>query len=99
MLYWMCEKTQSDPTSAELEHAIKRNFGGSEEVHAYEIFRAKIPLLGTQPHPDCTPLGLIRTSLKTKETTWHGCVWVTTDLLTIFLPSSHFSERIATCYS
>ena len=97
-----------DPTSTQLEHAIRRNFGGLEKVKAYDIFRAKIPVLRAahEPsmhiakevgkkkesfglkvwftllymqqqsilYPDCTPLGLIRTSLNTKETTWHG--WV-----------------------
>ena len=34
-----------DPTSAQLEHAIKRNFGGSEKVQTYEIFKKKLPSL------------------------------------------------------
>ena len=42
----MCEKTQMEPTSAQLEHAIRRNFGGSEQVKTYEIFKRKIPSLG-----------------------------------------------------
>ena len=45
MLYWMCERSQSEPTGDQLEHAIKRNFGGQEEVQAYEIFKSKIPQL------------------------------------------------------
>ena len=43
MLYWMCDKSQSDPTGRQLEHAIKRNFGGLEEVNAYEIFMKLMP--------------------------------------------------------
>ena len=42
MLYWMCEKTQSDPTNKQLEHAIKRNFGGHLKINAFEIFKSKI---------------------------------------------------------
>ena len=45
MLYWMCEKTLSDPTNKQLEHAIKRNFGGHEKVNAFEIFKLNIPQL------------------------------------------------------
>ena len=48
MLYWMCEKTQSDPTNKQLEHAIKRNFGGHDKVDAFEIFKFHIPQLETE---------------------------------------------------
>ena len=51
MLYWMCEQSQSDPTGDQLEHAIKRNFGGHEEVQAYEKFKSKIPELETRSCP------------------------------------------------
>ena len=44
----MCEKTQSDPTNKQLEHAIKRNFGGHEKVNAFEIFKLNIPQLETE---------------------------------------------------
>ena len=44
----MCEQSQSDPTGDQLEHAIKHNFGGHEEVQAYEIFKSKIPQLKTR---------------------------------------------------
>ena len=30
MLYWMCEKLNCPPTVPQLEHAIRRNFGGME---------------------------------------------------------------------
>ena len=48
MLYWMCEKTQSDPTNKQLEHAIKRNFGGYEKVNAFDIFKLNIPQFETE---------------------------------------------------
>ena len=38
MLYWMCASTDCEPSDKQLEHAIKRNFGGLEELNAYEIF-------------------------------------------------------------
>lgn len=46
MLYWMCGKTLGVPvvpTNAQLEHAIRRNFGGNEDLNVLEIFREKIP--------------------------------------------------------
>ena len=51
MLYWMCEKTQSDPTNKQLEHAIKRNFGGHDKVDAFEIFKLNIIELETESQP------------------------------------------------
>ena len=38
MLYWMCDRTACPPTEKQLEHAIKRNFGGLEELNTYDIF-------------------------------------------------------------
>ena len=38
MLYWMCERTGNPPTEKQLEHAIKRNFGGLEKLDTYKIF-------------------------------------------------------------
>ena len=45
MLYWMCEKSGNPPTWPQLEHAIKRNFGGleSEELNPVKIFMDKLP--------------------------------------------------------
>ena len=45
MLYWMCEKSCNPPTWPQLEHAIKRNFGGleSEELDPVKIFTDKLP--------------------------------------------------------
>lgn len=45
MLYWMCEKSECDPTSRQLEHVIRRNFGGMKEFSTYDIFSKKIPSL------------------------------------------------------
>lgn len=39
MLYWMCKNAECEPTDKQLEHAIKRNFGGLEELNTFEIFK------------------------------------------------------------
>ena len=43
MLYWMCEKTNRPPSGPQLQHAIKRNFGGLEDFNTYEIFKNYLP--------------------------------------------------------
>ena len=45
MLYWMCDKSDNPPTWPQLEHAIKRNFGGLEstELDPVKIFMDKLP--------------------------------------------------------
>jgi hypothetical protein len=88
MLYWMCEKTNMPPTGPQLVHAIKRNFGGLEEsgVDPETVFLSRLrinideapdlsdidPEVREFVSPDNTQRGLIKTSLKTKETSWHG---------------------------
>ena len=44
MLYWMCEKSGLPPTWPQLEHAIRRNFGGmeSDELDTLEEFKQQI---------------------------------------------------------
>ncbi|XP_019862305.1 PREDICTED: E3 ubiquitin-protein ligase rnf213-alpha-like [Amphimedon queenslandica] len=79
----MCEKSGRPPTGPQLQHAIKRNFGGLDDFNTYEIVKNYLPNIEKVPelssigqdhellNPDCTPLGLIRKSLQTKETSWH----------------------------
>ena len=45
MMYYMCQKSNCLPTWPQLEHAIKRNFGGLEtkDLNPFEIFKALIP--------------------------------------------------------
>ena len=52
MLYWMCAKTKIPPTGPQLEHAIKRNFGGLEDsdLNPYEVFMKKIKTIGSKPN-------------------------------------------------
>ncbi len=56
MLYFMCEKSGLPPTWPQLEHAIKRNFGGleSEELNPFEEFKKEIKM--TYGPPDLTDI-------------------------------------------
>ena len=38
MLYWMCEQSGHPPSQPQIEHAIKRNFGGLETLDPLEEF-------------------------------------------------------------
>ena len=49
MLYWMCEKSNRRPTGPQLQHAIKRNFGGLEDFNTYEIFKNHLPNIEKVP--------------------------------------------------
>ncbi|XP_019853235.1 PREDICTED: E3 ubiquitin-protein ligase RNF213-like [Amphimedon queenslandica] len=88
MLYWMCKKSDRPLTDPQLQHAIKRNFGGLDvdEIDTYGIFKHYFKDLEHKPDlrsvtnenlkdilvPDNSPLGLIRKSLQTREVSWHG---------------------------
>ena len=50
MLYWMCAKTKIPPTGQQLEHAIKRNFGGldDKDLKPHEEFMKKIESIGSK---------------------------------------------------
>ena len=69
MLYWMIKKTNQPLTMKQLEHAVKRNFGGldNDEVDALEIFKKKIHI--AQVKPDITDptvsVGYLAESLQT----------------------------------
>lgn len=69
----MCEKTKTSPTVSQLVHAIRRNFGGLEEagLNTESVFCEHLQM---SPDNDIknTPRELIRTSLSTKEISWHG---------------------------
>ena len=47
----MCDKSQSPPTGMQLEHAIRRNFGGLDEqdFNSLNIFAEKLPVLEKEP--------------------------------------------------
>ena len=46
MLFYMCDESKMPPTGPQLEHAIKRNFGGfkSEKFNPFEEFTKLIPI-------------------------------------------------------
>ena len=48
MLYWMCHKSNRAPTELQLEHALRRNFGGleQEDLNPLEIFKQHLPSTG-----------------------------------------------------
>jgi len=50
MLYWMINKTNQQLTMRQLEHAVRRNFGGldNNEVDAIGIFRKNIHITDRQ---------------------------------------------------
>ena len=63
MLYYMCERSRNQPTGQQLEHAIRRNFGGleSKEWNPFEEFEQRIvishelpDLSGIPPEVMCT---------------------------------------------
>ena len=51
MLYWMCKHTEMQLTGPQLQHAIKRNFGGLDhkEVDINKIFKNHIKELEHKP--------------------------------------------------
>ncbi|XP_071951998.1 E3 ubiquitin-protein ligase rnf213-alpha-like [Antedon mediterranea] len=68
---------KSPPTWAQIEHAIRRNFGGKEGTEDYvEIFGKKlegyIRKEKRDGDPDCTPSGLIKASLDAQGQTQAG---------------------------
>ena len=55
MLYWMCKKSRGmSLTWPQMEHAIKRNFGGleSKEVDPFEEFRSRLNMAEEEPSRD-----------------------------------------------
>ncbi len=50
----MCETSKRPPTWPQLEHAIKRNFGGleSKELNPFEIFDKEITM--SKELPECS---------------------------------------------
>ena len=50
MLYWMCEKSKLPPTGPQLQHAIKRNFGGLEDFDTFEMFKNSLKNIENKPN-------------------------------------------------
>ena len=45
----MCQKSQKPPTGPQLQHAIKRNFGGLEDFDTFKIFKRFLKNIEDQP--------------------------------------------------
>ena len=45
----MCEKSKLPPTGPQLQHAIKRNFGGLEDFDTFNIFKRFLKNIEDQP--------------------------------------------------
>ena len=59
MLYWMCDKSEGHPLSGkQLEHAIKRNFGGleSDTLNPVEVFKEAVDFGNSRHWYDFTKL-------------------------------------------
>ena len=56
MLYWMCEKSGRPPTWPQLQHTIKRNFGGLviDGHDPLDMFERRLP--GLRSPPDLTDI-------------------------------------------
>ncbi|XP_052808702.1 E3 ubiquitin-protein ligase rnf213-alpha-like isoform X1 [Mya arenaria] len=70
MVYSFVENSHQPPTWYEMLHAIRRNFGGLEQVKPEELFRKNLTRVLTcttgrrrTRDPDCSPDGLIRACL------------------------------------
>lgn len=51
MLLWLCTKS-GKINSCQLEHVVKRNFGGTEEIDPWEIFKKELGVLPTPSTAD-----------------------------------------------
>ena len=49
MLYWMCKNAREPPTWQQIEHAIRRNFGGFDEFDVLEVFMSEIHMRTLPP--------------------------------------------------
>ncbi|XP_053396009.1 E3 ubiquitin-protein ligase rnf213-alpha-like [Mercenaria mercenaria] len=69
MVYSFVEKSKQPPTWHEMLHAIKRNFGGLDQVNPVESFRKNLATIvhfeqmPKRTDPDCTPAGLVQACL------------------------------------
>ena len=58
MLYWMCEKSNAPPTGPQLEHAIRRNFGGMEADYIFDPLQEFWDRIGPMIMPDLANIPL-----------------------------------------
>ncbi|KAI8490437.1 hypothetical protein Bbelb_317050 [Branchiostoma belcheri] len=71
-----CRASGHPPSRAQLEHAIKRNFSGRDDIDPLQKFRKVLETCADQTvrttDPDCSPLGLIGASLQSVHSDSEG---------------------------
>ncbi|XP_019643756.1 PREDICTED: E3 ubiquitin-protein ligase rnf213-alpha-like [Branchiostoma belcheri] len=71
-----CRTSGHPPSRAQLEHAIKRNFSGRDDIDPLKKFRKVLETCADQTvrttDPDCSPLGLIGASLQSVHSDSEG---------------------------
>ena len=73
MLFAFCQSTRQCPTWSQLEHSVRRNFGGQEHEDVVEVFRRCCPAATTGNNVavddtiDNTAVGLIRANLQKNQ--------------------------------
>ena len=77
MLFAFCQSTRQCPTWSQLEHSVRRNFGGQEQENVVKVFRRCCPAATNDNSPigdtiDNSSVGLIRANLLKDESLSHG---------------------------
>ncbi|XP_035692571.1 E3 ubiquitin-protein ligase rnf213-alpha-like [Branchiostoma floridae] len=71
-----CRTSGQPPSRAQLEHAIRRNFSGRDDIDPLQKFRKVLETCADQKgrptDPDCSPLGLIGASLQSVHSDSEG---------------------------
>ncbi|XP_053396012.1 E3 ubiquitin-protein ligase rnf213-alpha-like [Mercenaria mercenaria] len=73
MVFSFVEKSNKTPTWHQMLHAIKRNFGGLDQVDPVDCFKKHLSTIISSEHqpkdddPDCSAAGLIRACLDTNN--------------------------------
>ncbi|XP_077980129.1 E3 ubiquitin-protein ligase rnf213-alpha-like [Glandiceps talaboti] len=68
MVYAFCRRSRHKPTWSQLEHAIRRNFGGLDNLHVVDIYAEHLKHIvphvkATDHDDDCSPAALITASI------------------------------------
>ena len=78
MVFAFCQTTRKCPTWSQLEHSVRRNFGGQVQEDAVEVFRRCCPAasndtsVGIDDTKDNSAVGLIRANLRKNQSPFFG---------------------------
>ncbi|XP_006816196.2 E3 ubiquitin-protein ligase rnf213-alpha-like [Saccoglossus kowalevskii] len=77
MVFALTKISANPPSWGQLEHAVRRNFGGLDEIDIVEIFKDTLKsTYVTEEHdkndPDCSTAGLIKASLEVDKSIYIG---------------------------